>query len=56
MAMLGFRPCFGASPGPNSATPSGSHIGPGAHFLPRDLEGACHIVALLSDQLPSLIP
>ena len=56
MAPPGFLPPFGAPSGPKTATPSEADIDPGAHFLPRYLEGTRRIVALLPNQLPTLIP
>ena len=56
MATPGFPPPFGAPSRPNTATPSKADIDLGARFLSRYLEGTHRIVALLPDQLPTLIP
>ena len=56
MATPGFPPPFGASSGPNTATPSEADIDPGARFLSRYLEGTRRIVSLSAQQLPSRTP
>ena len=56
MATPGFPPPFGASLGPNTATLSEADIDPGAHFLSRYLKRTRRIMALSSEQLPTLTP
>ena len=56
MALPGFPLPFGAPSGPNTATPSEADIDPDARFLSRYLENTRRIVALSTEQLPSLTP